>query len=165
MKFRFALDKLITHRQRLEDLARRDWLAVQSKVDAVKKKIDDMYQQIDDSRKRAGHLSSSGGPQAPALGQIDDFIRLQKIVIEKERLVLREMLVELERVHEIFLEAAKERKTIERLREKRYEAFKLAKKKQELKQVDDMVVTRFKPSEPTPVSPSASRSSGAKEPA
>lgn len=144
MKFEFAFEKLLAHKRSLEDLARRGYLEAESFVVAAKKELDGFYGQIEDSRQRVARLESEGGPMASALAQIDEFIRGQKIRIERQKLRLRDLMAEAERHHEILIEAAKERKTLEKLRERRLSEFRLRRKKREMKAVDELVVTRFK---------------------
>ena len=144
MKFEFSFEKLLDHKRTLEDLARREWAEAKAKVDAAMKELEAMYALIDDSRMRAGAIGGEGGMRAEELTQIDAFIKGQKIRIERHRAILRELLGELERRQEALVEAAKERKTLEKLKERRSEEFKLARKKRDLKRMDELVVTRFK---------------------
>jgi flagellar FliJ protein len=144
-KFKFAFDKLLDHKRTLEDIARREYFEAQRLVDEAQKVLDEMYLRIDESRVRALDLATNGGEQAPALSQIDEFINLQKIRIERHRLKMRELIAEAEQRHEILIEAAKERKTLEKLRERRMEEYQLQAKLAEEKEVDELVVTRFKP--------------------
>lgn len=144
MKFEFAFEKLLEHKKRLEDEARRVYNEAQSKVDSATREIKEMYESIDRSRSRAGELSEAGGAQAPQLGMIDAFIAGQGLRITRQREVIRALASEAERLLETVVAAAQERKTLETLREKRLEAFKKARKKKEVKEIDELVVTRFR---------------------
>jgi flagellar FliJ protein len=147
MKFTFAFEKLLNHKRTLEDIARRDYMNAKAKVDQAMAEMDGMYKQIDDSRLRAGELSIEGGAHGPALSQIDDFIKGQRVRIEQYRLKVRELMVEVERLQQILLEAAKEKKTLEKLKERRFDEYKLRRKKLELKAMDELTTTRFKRAE------------------
>lgn len=144
MKFTFAFEKLLEHKRQLEQVARRNWLEAQAKVDESMRKLDEMYTQIDDGRKRISDLQIKGGAHLGSLVQISEFILGQKIRIERHRLDLRELLIEAERLQEIVVEAAREKKTLDKLKERRFEEYKRLRKKIELKQMDELVVTRFK---------------------
>lgn len=144
MKFSFAFDRLLEHKRQLEHMARRNWLEAQAKVDESLRKLEQMYLQIDEARNRSSTLQIQGGQHAGALSQINDFIAGQKIRIERHRLEMRELMSEAERLQEILVEAAKEKKTLDRLRERRLEEYKLRRKKMELKAVDELTVTRFR---------------------
>ena len=143
MKFEFSFEKLLDHKKTLEDIARRNWAEKRRELDAGLKKLEDMFGQIDESRQRALALGTSGGATGPALVQIDEFINGQKIRIERHRASLRELMAEVERLHELLVEAAKERKTLEKLKERRLEEFKKLQKKREAKEIDELVTTRF----------------------
>jgi flagellar FliJ protein len=143
-KFKFAFDKLLDHKRTLEDVARREYFDAQRLVDLAKEELEEMYKRIDESRVRAHDIETAGGRQAPTLSQIDEFINLQKIRIERHRLKIRELNAVAEQKQELLIEAAKERKTLEKLREKRMEEYDLQAKLAEMKEVDELVVTRFK---------------------
>lgn len=143
MKFEFSFEKLLDHKKTLEDVAKRNWAEKKALLDAELEKLDQMYQLIDDSRKRAMDLAITGGAQGPMLVGIDEFINGQKIRIERHRSQIRELMAEVERLHELLVEAAKERKTLEKLRERKLEEFRLLRRKKEAKEIDELVVTRF----------------------
>lgn len=144
MKFEFSLEKLLDHRQSLEDAAKRDYFQAQALVDAAERELKDMYKAIELARTRAAGLESQGGYHAPALSSIDEFIKGQTLRIERHRAKIRELTTEAERLHQILIEAAKERKTLEKLKEHQFEDYKARRKKIELKTADELVVTRFK---------------------
>lgn len=141
-RFVFHFEKLLKHRQSLENFAQRDWAEAQGHVDRAQSELKRMYDLIDQSRIRAADLENRGGAHGVALGQIDDFIRGQKIRIERLRLKIRELQAVAEEKHELLVEAAKERKILEKLKEKKKEEHRLLLKKSELKELDDIVVTR-----------------------
>jgi flagellar FliJ protein len=147
MKFKFSFEVLLEHRRKLEDVARREWGMAQEKVDLAKKELDEYYSQVDLARERVGTLSKTEGNHAGAFVSISEFITGQAIRIERHRLAMRELIEEAEIRRDALLEAAKETKTLIKLKEKRLVEFKLKAKKRELKEVDDLIVTRFKASE------------------
>jgi flagellar FliJ protein len=143
-RFAFSFEKLLNHRHKLEDLARRNWLEAQAQVDAATKKLGQIFEEIDQARSRVGELTRTGGRHAIALAQVDEFINGQKIRVERQRGEIRTLTTEAERLHEILVEAAKEKRILEKLRERQIDEFKFRRKKQELKEVDELVVTRFR---------------------
>lgn len=147
MRFEFSLESLLTHRRRLEELAQREYAEAQSKVDAAALKLNEYYDQVDEARHRSASLEVRGGAQAGALISIDEFIAGQKYRIEAQRKVIRDLKVEAERLQEILIEAAKETKTLEKLKERQLEEFKLKRRKAETKALDELIVTRFKRAE------------------
>ena len=144
MKFKFSYQQLLEYRKRLEDLAQRDYAVAQKDVDSAVVELERMYQQIDDSRQRARMLEVKGGKQAPSLALIDDFINKHKIRIEMQRKKIREFQYVAETKQQALVIAAKEYKILEKLKEKRLIEYKEILKKRELKNVDELVTTRFK---------------------
>lgn len=144
MKFKFSFETLLTQRHQAEEAARRDWSEAQAKVDAAKQELNEFYDQLDAARDRAGSLEKTGGQQAGALVSISEFIYGQNVRIERLRLSMRELVADAEIKRETMVEAAKEKKTLQKLKEKQIEAFKLKMKKRELKEVDELIVTRFR---------------------
>lgn len=143
MKFEFNFEKVLDHRRKLEDLARRNWLQARAQVDSARDRLQKLYDEIDRARERAGDLGRRGGAQAPALAQVDEFINGQNLRIERQREEVRELTAEMERLQEVLVEAAKEKKILEKLKERRWEEFKIRRRKHELKEIDELVVTRF----------------------
>ena len=142
MKFTFAFEKLLKHKHTLEDMAHRDWATAQRAVDEALKQIESYFVQIEEARTRNSRLELGGQASGPQLAQTDEFIKGQKLRIEFARVKARQLMTVAEEKHEALIEAAKERKTLERLRERRLEDYKLKRKKMELKSVDDMVTMR-----------------------
>lgn len=142
MKFEFSFEKLLEYRLSLENIAKRDWVDAQRKVDEAERELREMYDQIDHSREQALKLQRQGGKRSASLMQIDEFVELQKILIEKKKRQIRELKSIAEEKQGLLVEAARERKILEKLKEKRFEEFKKKRKKHEIKVIDDLVVMR-----------------------
>jgi flagellar protein FliJ len=147
MKFEFSLESLLDHRRRVEDVAQKDWAEAQAKVDQAVAKLNEFYDQVDEARQRTASLENQGGAQAGALISNSEFIGGQKYRIEAQRHVIRGLKAEAERLQDILIEAAKETKTLEKLRERQLEEFKIKRRKLEAKELDELIVTRFKKAE------------------
>jgi flagellar FliJ protein len=143
MKFEFAFDSLLNHKRTLEDVARRDWAAAQRRVDDATEELNRFYDQVEDARQRANRIEIEGGRRSPDLVMIDEFLIGQKVRIERQRAMIRDLMQEAERLQELLVQAAKERRTLEKLKEKRHEEYKKIRKKMEMKTVDDLVTMRF----------------------
>lgn len=144
MKFRFALEKVLKHKHTLEDLARREWIEAQAAVDASMNQLNEMYAQVDQARQLVATREASGQARGFELGQIDEFVRGHKIRIERHRQKVRELMGKAETLHEALVAAARERKTFEKLKEKKFEEYKALRKKMDLKFMDEIATTRFK---------------------
>ncbi len=144
MKFDFPYEKLLHHRKTLEEIARKEYMIAKGKVIDAEGDLRKMYDDVTASRQRASDLALKGGAQGASLVQVHDFIEGQKVRILRQREKIQQLMLEAEEKKEALVEAAKETKTLEKLKERRYKEFKLAAKKKELKEVDEMITTRFK---------------------
>jgi flagellar FliJ protein len=144
MSFKFTLEPLMKHRKRLEEDAQREFFKARSAVDEALRKINSLYESIDHARRQIQLLQKSGGQSIAAITQHEEFIVGAQIRIERERKVARELMMVAEEKHQLLLEAAKEFKSIEKLKERRHRQYLEDKKKQELKIIDQTVTMRFK---------------------
>ncbi len=144
MKFKFSLEKLLTYRKSEEDMARKDFLAAQFALNVENEKLSQMYADIDRTRDYIHGLENQGGRQAEGLVQSFQFIKGTELRIENQKEMVRKQQLIVEEKQEILRQAAIEYKMIERLKDKRHEAFKETQKKAEQKFVDEMTMARFK---------------------
>lgn len=145
MAFRFHLEKVLEHRRRLEDDAKRDFLNAQVNTLNALRDLEGLYVAIDVARAR-GHEMQKGVANlhmAPTLQNIDVFIGGQKIRIERQRAVIRELKATEERFQELLVQAAKEKKTLEKLREKHIAEYRAELARREQEELDDLSVMRY----------------------
>jgi flagellar FliJ protein len=90
-------------------------------------------------------LQSQGGTQGPALSQINEFQKNQKILIQlqKTKILAQEKVVEGKR--ELLLQAAVETKTINKFKEKKFNEYREEREADEQKEMDEQNILRFKP--------------------
>jgi flagellar FliJ protein len=144
MKFRFNLEKVLQHRQILEDLAQKDFQEAQAHLNQEIEKLEKMTKAVLDARDEAYRLQSEGGNKTPALIQIDEFIRGQDVRKERQHERIKECERLVESYREILRQRAIETKIMKELKEKKRTEFVLEQKKREQKFVDEMNVMRFK---------------------
>jgi flagellar FliJ protein len=145
MAFHFKLEKILQHRKNIENLARRDYIEAQAKLNEEKARLESYYKSIDKARESAYGVQSKGGAQtAESLCQIHDFIKGTEILIERQKLKVREEAKIVEDKQEILREASIEYKMIERLKEKKKEEYRLDLRKLEEKKLNDINTIRFK---------------------
>lgn len=145
MAFRFRLQKVLEHRRRQEDEAKRDFMAAQAETQKALGALEDLYRAIDLARDR-GHTMQTGvsdGRMAPMLQHIDLFINGQKIRITQQRVKIRELKAEEERLQEELIRAAREKKTLEKLREKHLQEYREEVVRREQAEADDISVMRY----------------------
>ena len=144
MKFKFSLEVLLKHRERLEELARKEYVLAKANADEFLAKINSMWNEIDGTRERMANEQHSGGSKSELLSSMDEFIKGHKIRIEREKVQLRELMLVADEKRELLIEAAKEHKILVRLKEKMQEKHKLMMRKKEVKEIDDIVTMRHK---------------------
>lgn len=143
MKFKFSYEKLLSHKQTLEEIAQKNLAEAQSRLDDAKAELEGLFKAVDDARARAFETERQGGMSQNSGALADEFANGQKIRIAKQREVIRERNMDVEQRQEELILAARERKTLEKLREKKLEEFKTELKRKEQKDVDDMITMRF----------------------
>lgn len=143
MAFEFKFATLLKHRKRLEEAAQRDYLEAKAILDHCLEGIEALYISIEETRLQISLWQRRG--QVDDLMQISDgerFIDGQKIRIERERIKARQLMAIVEEKQELLVEAAREFKKIDKLKEKLKAEHKKEAKKREVKRLDDLVVIR-----------------------
>lgn len=143
MGFKFRLQKLLEYRTRLEEEAQRDYMDACGKTAEALRALDAMYLAIDAAREKNQVLVAAGSG-ASHLTTIETFIVGQKLRIVSHRKKIKELKAEEERLQDILIEAAKEKKTLEKLKENRRREYDDEQQRQELREYDDMAVMRHR---------------------
>ncbi len=145
MSYTFSLEVLLEYKKRLENEARLLFVEAQTRVDAALAVLSESYDQVDRARQESSDLTRAGGALAPKLVANSDFISGQKFRIEAQRLTIRELKMTADELQEAMIEAAKETKTLEKLKERGFETYKKDRRKREMKETDELVTLRHKP--------------------
>ena len=141
MGFLFKFEAVLKHRHHLEDIARRDFMEAQRKLDECLEAINHMYRSIDDTRTGIATAQSVGNTEALQSIRSGEFlIEGQKIRIQNERQKARTLMAVAEEMHEKLLEAMKEYKKIEKLRNQMKAKYRKEMKKLEGKRMHDLSV-------------------------
>ena len=144
MAFKFGLDTVLKHRHRLEEMAQREFADAQGAVDACLLEIERMYQRSDEVREEIAVAERAGTPVKLAeVREMEQFIGGQKIRIERLRLKARELLVAAEEKHEALILAAREKKILIKLKEKKLTEYKDWLQRIEAKELDDLTMVRI----------------------
>ncbi len=143
MAFRFGLNTVLKHRQRMEDVAQREYAEAQAAVDECLRLIEAMYQRMDEVREDILQAQRKGdGHHLQQIVDMESFLNGQKIRIERLRLQARELLIVAEQKHEVLIEAAREKKILVKLKEKRFSEYKERLNRLEYKEMDDLTNMR-----------------------
>lgn len=140
MRFRFPFETLEKERRVRRNEAEREYrLALnkveeqQSRLNSYKKKLVDAIDQIASVRSGAGQVIST-------LRSLDEYIRGQKIRIQLQAKTVQGLAEIADQKRLVLVEAAKEVKILEKLREKRYNEFKRELRKREAKVIDEIAI-------------------------
>lgn len=143
MAFKFGLEPVLKHRKRIEEMAQREFAEAQSAVDECLSNIEKMYQRMDEVRAEILHAQNQGtSTKINEICEMEQFLKGHKIRVEAMRLKARELLQIAEQKQEALLEAAKEKKVLAKLREKKFFEYQEWLRKIEAKALDDITMMR-----------------------
>lgn len=143
-KFNFTLEKVLRHRQTLENLAQKEFqegMAVLNSELALLEGLQEKRVQAFESRFQR---EVQGGRASDSLTQVHDFIKGQDVRIARQRKKIVEIEKQVEELREALRQKAVDTKIMEGLKERKQEEFKLEQKKLEQKRLDDMSTSRFR---------------------
>lgn len=145
MKFKFGLQTLLKHRGYIEQDAKREHSQAQAVLQSCLNLIRQMYDSIDETRRQIADLQSESKPgHIEHIRHMEEYIKGTQVRIQRERMKARELMQNVEVALEKLIEASRDRKILDRLKEKRFLEFKSKIKKAEEKSLDEIVTMRFK---------------------
>lgn len=144
MKFKFPLQKVLDHRKTKENMAQKDFQDAMNDLLALERQQQQMEEALHGSHLRAGSLASAGGSQGPALSQINEFQRGQKVLIARMQVKIQEQQKVVEEKRELLKQAAIETKIIAKFKEKKFDEFRETQEKEEQKEMDEQSILRYK---------------------
>jgi flagellar FliJ protein len=142
MRFKFQFETLMRARKARQDEAQRDYRLAVAKVNEQKNKLMQMKTALTEARLEMQTIREGGGKLTAFLVSIEEFLNGQKVRIQNQNKVIKGLDEITEQKRLVLVEAAKELKTLEKLREKRYNEFKTLVRKKELKTLDEVSVMR-----------------------
>lgn len=143
MKFKFSLDAVLKHRKRLEEVAQREFAEAQAAVDDCLRKIEAMYKRSDEVREEVLVAQKSGkSSSVESIREMELFLAGQKIRIETLRQHARELLQIAEQKQEALIQAAQDKKSLEKMKDKRKAEWEAWIRQIESKELDDMTTVR-----------------------
>ncbi|NJL23745.1 MAG: flagellar export protein FliJ [Calothrix sp. SM1_5_4] len=143
MGFKFGLETVLKHRKRLEEIAQREFGEAQAAVEACLRELESMYNRMDEVRAEILDAQKVGSREKmEEVRGMEGFIDGQKIRIERQRLEARRLLSVAEEKQEALIEAAREKKILVKLKDKRLREYKEWLGRVEAKELDDMTMIR-----------------------
>ncbi len=141
-KFRFNLQPLLEHKERLEELARKDYMEMTDKLRKEEERLRvyvDLYKRFSenlDTMKKEGREVGELRFQYRYLNNIKEFIETQQKIIAELKRAVEERKTEL-------TNAAIDRKVVEKTKEKKREEYEGELKREEQKLMDEVAANGF----------------------
>lgn len=143
MAFRFGLETVLKHRKRLEDAAQREYAEAQQAVNDVLAAIEQMYVRMDEVREEIAAAQKVGTREKVAeVVACEQFLNGLKIHIEARRLEARQLMVVAEEKQELLIAAARDKKILMKLKERRQNEYRERLRRIEAKELDDITMVR-----------------------
>jgi flagellar biosynthesis chaperone FliJ len=155
-QFKFRLQRVLEYRDRICDECRQELGRLTSERDQAVQRLEDLRHQANSLTLMGGGTdpatpsgASVGGTPFPVMSVNDvilvgDYGVRLKAEIEKQEEVVREATEAVDKAREVYIEASKEVKALDSLRQKRKVDYDEAKLKDDEKNLDELTVQRFK---------------------
>ncbi len=143
MAFKFGLETVLKHRKRQEEIAQREFAEAQAELDQCLRTLDEMYHRHDQVREEIAHLQAQGTTHAlHQITEMEFFLKGHRIRIDEMRLEARRVMVIVEEKQEVLISASREKKILEKLKDKKFEQHREWMRKIDAKIQDDQTMTR-----------------------
>jgi len=143
MKFKFPLEKVLKYRHTQVDLARRDFLQAQNKLDQAIGVREQMLLDKENTLRDRSQLIQQENNWQPKVEQLNTFLSGQDLRIARQNESLRILEKEVESYREILMNALSEAKMMERLKEKKKKEFIRDFNDKEQKELDEIASVRY----------------------
>jgi flagellar export protein FliJ len=146
-KFRFGLETLLRHREDIEQKERDELLRLSYEYQLELRTRDDLIAKSRATMDEFG-LKQKGNPNPEEWTWYHLYLNHLRQEISKSEKRLAEWDAKVQAQKAVVIEASKKRKTLASMKSKKEKEFFLALEKQEQKEVDELVATRFSLKEP-----------------
>lgn len=137
-KFKFALDTVLSYKQQVLDALQGEHAEILARVRAQEEFLDDLWAQYRAYNDEYQQRAREGLPLTDAL-MYQNGLRAAELEIQRETQRLERLRVQAEKKREEVVEAKKETSSIEKLREKRLDAYHKAEAKSEEQFIDEFI--------------------------
>lgn len=135
VRFDFRLWPLLDHRKRVEEEKQRAFAACRRAVDECRREIERLGGQRRSAMEQLAH--SARAQSAAELRLRDAHLRRVELAINHERLRRSELKVAYERARDELIAAGRERRVVEKLKERRLRAFEAEATRYEERELDE----------------------------
>lgn len=143
-KFRFSLETLLRHREDAEQRERDELLRLNFRLDNARRAHEELIEKLHQTMKELGEKQA----QDPANEELEWFRRyVSRLTVEiaESRRRLVEMEADVAKQKEVVIEASRNKKILSTLKAKKQKEFLIEMDRQEQKEIEDLVVTRYAP--------------------
>ncbi len=134
--YKFKMDKVLEYRENVEKVKVEDFAKITHKLRREEEHLKDLQETLEEKKKVK---------QQDLYGMKMGFLYREKLKAEVDRQVskVQEISVKAEAAQHVLIEARKDRKIMEMLKEKDQEKYRLERLSTEQKELDDLSVMRF----------------------
>lgn len=137
-KFKFSLDTVLSYKQQVLGVLQGEYAEAMARVRAQEALLEKLWQEYRDCNEDYRDRALEGMPITEAL-MYQNALRASELEIQRETERLEELQAEAERRREKMVEAKKETSSIEKLREKKLDAYHKAEAKSEELFIEEFV--------------------------
>lgn len=141
-KFKFQYESVLRMRLAKEDLAKREYAVALEQQAEAERKLQGYYDSIQDARVNANETLIRTGNSGFA-GQVDEFIKGTLIRIEHQKHNIERLQSITQQKHSEYMEKYRDRKAMEKLKEKQERDYIKAASKKQVKALEDGVLARY----------------------
>lgn len=141
-KFLFSLETLLRHRENIEQRERDALLRLTYKYQMEQHNREELSARMQETLNELS-IKRNENPANPELNYF--YLYINRLIYEVERCEKRLLALqsEIQAQKEVVLEASKKKKTLATMKAKKEKEFLFVQEKQEQKEVDELVVTRY----------------------
>jgi flagellar FliJ protein len=143
MKFKFHLQAVKDYRETQEEIAQAAYAAAIAELNSEEAVLNGMVTAIQKAMDFSHNVKVVGGQAKASLVSAEEFIKGQEIRIERQKQVIAEVQKVVDEKYNDLVEAARERRIMEKLEERKLAEFKAMVRKKELKESNELVVNTW----------------------
>ncbi len=141
-KFVFKLEPLLEYRKRMEELFRRDFLEAGRMLEEEEGKLETLRDAYQKSVYELDRLKEEGGGTTE-LNLHYNYINSLKHYIEEQKKIVNELRAAYELKRKELVESSKAKKTVELVKERSLESYRVEANRAEQKDTDEIAALRF----------------------
>ncbi|HEY3375607.1 MAG TPA: flagellar export protein FliJ [Candidatus Aquicultor sp.] len=142
-KFKFKLQPVLHHRQKKEDIAKKELADIKQLFEAENRLLEKLQGRLADLQEEIRQKQQVAVDAAEATVYTNYIERLKKIIGE-QILKLEQLAQEVRGAQERLLDTTKDKKVLEKLHDKQYEEYRHESEKVEQNSIDELATVRYR---------------------